>query len=111
MNSPLNHQSSTVPRIGLGQWAFQSRMKVEEAANKFRHLKDKHVATRRFADFLAFNFGDKAESAGVRLGVVPDWAFTEAERLLEYDRTSPHAFGSNVIVLAFKNAKHWPLAA
>jgi hypothetical protein len=104
----------TTKTISPGQWGFPSRIKVEDAILQCRQIRQKFRALRRLAEFLVHNFGDPDERHGAVLGVFPEWANTEAERLLDYDRTSPHAIGANVIALALTRARahdHWPMAA
>lgn len=75
---------------------YHRRLSILQAAQQFRLVPEKHIAHRRMETFLVHRRGTRAERRELRLGVIPEWAHTEAARLLDYDRQSPHAFTAGI---------------
>ena len=77
-------------------WAFRSQMYVTQAMAQLRLIRKKHVAEAKATEFLVHNFGSESERAGMKFGLVPDWAPEQAADLLDYDNKSPFAFTAGV---------------
>jgi hypothetical protein len=77
-------------------WNLTAHITVAEAVEQLRRVRHKHIAHIKMASFLVRAFGTEGEKADLLLGIVPHWARAQAEQLLDYDRTSPHAFTAGV---------------
>ena len=82
--------------ISLSAWSFTAHMTVAQAVARLRGLRQKHVARHKMEQFLVRGFATASEQEDLSLGVTPEWARALAERLLDYDRKSPHAFTAGV---------------
>jgi hypothetical protein len=84
-------------RVTSKLWAFKSQIGVAEAMRDLREeINREHVALRKAQEFIAFNFGSKAEHAATLKGEAPNWIVEDAKAVLDYD-AGPHGFTAGVI--------------
>ncbi len=91
--------------ISIGQWAFKTNIKVEDAVLDCRNLKSKARAEQRLGQFLVHNFGEVEERTamiGSAVPDLPDWAVTQAAVLLDYDRKSANGWTAGLFAMAFR---------